>query len=80
VALDHFAESVFIAPGRCWRLVTDFAGRPEHCTEPVVAIGRHRLSGRDARVVRVWSCEGHREGLENPKPVNSRSELPGSSL
>jgi len=56
--MDHFANSVFAAPGRCWRLVTDFAGRPEHCAEPVVRTGRHRLSGREGRVLHVWSCEG----------------------
>jgi len=67
MTLPYFAESVFAARGRCWRLVTDFAGRPEHCPEPVAWTGRHRLSGRDGRVLRVWSCEGHAEGLEAAK-------------
>jgi hypothetical protein len=67
----HFAESVFAAPGRCWRLVTDFTGRPDHCSEPVVWMGRYRLSGRDARVVRVYSCEGHMEGLESAQQLQS---------
>jgi len=55
----HFADSVF-------------AGRSDHCSEPVAWTGRIRLSGRDGRVLRVWSCEGHREGLEGVRPSSSR--------
>jgi hypothetical protein len=66
--MDHFADAVFAAPGRCWRLVTDFAGRPDHCTEPVIWTGRHRLSGRNGKMLRVWSCEGHVEGAIEPLP------------
>jgi hypothetical protein len=69
VTSDHFAESVFAAPGRCWRLVTDFAGRPEHCTEPVTVTGRTRLAGRNGKVLQVWSCEGHGEGLRDATAV-----------
>jgi len=65
----NYAEAVFSQPGRCWRLVTDFTGRPDHCTEPVVWMGQHPLSGRDGRVLRVWSCERHREGLAGAKKL-----------
>jgi hypothetical protein len=65
----HFADSVFAAQGRCWRLVTDFAGRPTHFDEPVFWTGRTRLSGRNGKVPRVWSCQGHREGLERAEAV-----------
>lgn len=69
--MDHFADSVFAEPGRCWRLVTDFAGRPDHCPEPVVWVGRTRLSGRDGKLLRLWSCQGHAEGLEGAKGANT---------
>jgi hypothetical protein len=72
--VDHFAESVFAAPGRCWRLVSDFAGRPEHCAGPVVWTGRWRLSGRNGRVLAVWSCEGYREGLEGAMAIESDAQ------
>jgi hypothetical protein len=68
-AADHFAECVFSEPGRCWRLVTDSAGRPDHCAEPVVWTGRTQLSGREGRVLTVWSCDRHREGLEMAQVV-----------
>jgi hypothetical protein len=46
------------------------AGRPEHCSEPVVWVGNHRLSGGEQ--IRVWSCEGHREGVEKAERVDHR--------
>jgi hypothetical protein len=67
--VDHFVDAVFATQDQCWRLVTDFAGRPEHCDELVVVEGRIRLSGRNGRLLRVWSCEGHREGLGQPHEV-----------
>ena len=48
-SVDHFADSVFAEPGGCWRLVTDFAARPTHCTEQIVVEGRTRLSGWNGR-------------------------------
>ena len=67
--LDHFAESVFAEPGCCWRMETDFAGRPEHCAEPIVWEGRTRLRGPNGKMLRVWSCDGHRQGLESAQPL-----------
>jgi hypothetical protein len=70
--MDHYADAVFSKPGRCWRLVYEQgdAGRPEHCPEPVVVTGRHRMAS--GKRISVWSCEGHREGLEDPESVGHR--------
>ena len=61
---DHYADAVFSEPGRCWRMVYDGegSGRPMHCSEAVVVAGRRTLRG--GRRIPVWSCEGHREGVE----------------
>ena len=63
---DHYAEVVFSEPGRCWRMVYDGegSGRRTHCSEPVVWVGNNRLAG--GRRIRVWSCEGHVEGVIEP--------------
>jgi hypothetical protein len=37
-------------------------GHPLHCPEPVRWCGRFRTDER--KVFAVWSCDGHREGLE----------------
>jgi hypothetical protein len=50
-------------------MTADFAGRPTHCTERVVVEGRTRLAGRNGRVLTVWSCDGHREGLVRAKQL-----------
>jgi hypothetical protein len=69
--LDHYADAVFSEPGRCWRgWITQYGaqpGRPDHCEEPVVWVGFHHLSGpkgKKGKRIRVWSCEGRREGVE----------------
>ena len=61
---DHYADAVFSEPGRCWRTVHDGkgSGRPTFCEEPVAWVGTTRLKG--GRRIPVWSCEGHREGVE----------------
>jgi hypothetical protein len=43
-------------------------GVPTNCSEPVVWVGNHRLSG--GKQIRVWSCEGHREGVEEAERVD----------
>jgi hypothetical protein len=62
--MDHYADAVFSEPGRCWRMVADAtgSGRLRHCHEPVEWTGYSRLEG--GRRIPVWSCEGHREGIE----------------
>lgn len=63
---DHYVDAVFSEPGRCWRMIqTAGVGAPDHCSESVAWVGNHRLSG--GKQIRVWSCEGHREGLEEPE-------------
>jgi len=69
--VDHYADAVFSEPGRCWRMVQQAGvGAPDHCSDPVVWVGNHRLSG--GKRIRVWSCEGHREGVEQPERVDHR--------
>jgi hypothetical protein len=62
---DHYADAVFSEQGRCWRMVHDRegSGRPTFCEEPV---GNTRLVG--GKQIRVWSCEGHLEGVIEPYP------------
>jgi hypothetical protein len=35
--MDHYAEALYVEPGRCWRMVyeSDGSGRPTTCPEPV---------------------------------------------
>jgi hypothetical protein len=63
--IDHYADAVFSEPGRCWRMIHDGegSGRPTFCEEPVVWVGNTRLVG--GKQIRVWSCEGHVEGVEH---------------
>jgi len=39
-------------------------------SEPVVWVGSNTLEGGGR--VRVWSCEGHREGVEKPERMAHR--------
>jgi hypothetical protein len=70
--LDHHADAVFSEPGRCWRMVhrSDAEGQATHCPEPVVWVGDHRLKG--GKRIRVWSCDGHVEGVEKRERVAHR--------
>lgn len=69
--MDHYAEAIFSEPGRWWRMVQEAGvGAPAHCSEPVVWVGYHRLSG--GKRIHVWSCEGHREGVEQAERVDHR--------
>jgi hypothetical protein len=45
----------------------DGTGRPDHCSEPVAWKGTHRLKG--GKRIPVWSCDGHRSGVDNPQKV-----------
>ena len=69
--LPHYANAVRAEPGRCWRMVSRPAGyrvdTPTDCLEPVRWIGRRQV-GR--KRMRLWSCEGHAEGLEDLRPVS----------
>jgi hypothetical protein len=69
---DYYAEAVFSEPGQCWRFVyrSPDDGRPMHCDQPVVWVGSHRH--RDGKQIRVWSCQGHVEGVEKRERVAHR--------
>jgi hypothetical protein len=41
-------------------------GVPTFCLEPVTVVGSTRLAG--GKRIRVWACEGHREGVSEPLP------------
>ena len=71
---DHYADAVFSEPGRCWRMVHDGegSGRPTFCEEPVTVVGTTRLAGPKAKRIRVWSCDGHRAGVEQPERLDHR--------
>lgn len=71
--VNHYADAVFSEPGRCWRMIDDGegSGRP-FCTEPVIWKGRTKLSGEHGKWIPVWSCDGHREGVEQPERVDHR--------
>jgi len=64
--LPHYANAVRAEPGRCWRMVSRPAGYRvdtlTDCLEPPVWIGRAMVSKKR---MRLWSCEGHAEGLED---------------
>lgn len=70
---EYLPAGAFSEPGRCWRMVYANAvtlGAPEHCQEQVVWVGNHRLT--DGKRIRVWSCDGHVEGLEKRERVAHR--------
>jgi len=72
--VEHYAEAVRGEPGQCFRMVSQppgyQAGSPTDCLEPVVWIGR-RMVGK--KRMRLWSCEGHVDGLEDLRPVGKRN-------
>jgi hypothetical protein len=75
--MDHYAYVVFSEPGRCWRFIhnPDGTGRPTLCPKPVVWTGTDTLKG--GRRIPVWSCEGHREGVEEAEAKPYRSHPQG---
>lgn len=38
--------------------------------------GRTRLAGRNGKVLEVWSCDGHAEGLESAPPFQHEGGHP----
>jgi hypothetical protein len=70
--MDHYAECVFSKPGQCWRMISnpDGTGRPNQCPEHVVWAGNHSLAG--GKRIRVWTCDGHLEGVDRPERVVHR--------
>lgn len=70
-SMDHYANAVRAEPGICWRMVSRGpgfrTGSPTDCPEPVRWMGRAMVGKRR---MRLWSCDGHVEGLEQLRPVN----------
>ena len=64
--MEHYANAVRAEPNRCWRMVSrppgPQVGSPTDCEEAVQWVGR-ALVGKTQ--MRLWSCEGHVEGLED---------------
>jgi hypothetical protein len=46
------------------------SGRPTLCSEPVTVAGNTLLAG--GKRIPVWSCGGHREGVEEAERVDHR--------
>jgi hypothetical protein len=69
-AMKHYANAVRAEPGQCWRMVSRPAGyrvdTPSDCLQPVKWIGRRQVGKKR---MRLWSCEGHVEGLEDLRPI-----------
>jgi hypothetical protein len=42
VTAPHYAEAFFVQLGRCFRMLSDVAGRPEHCPMPPTWRGAFR--------------------------------------
>ena len=74
--MDHYANAVRAEPGICWRMVSRGLGyrmgSPTDCPEPVRWMGRAVVGKKR---MRLWSCEGHSEGLEDLRPVQ-RGDAP----
>jgi hypothetical protein len=68
--VDHYANAARAEPGRCFRMVSRDdryrKGSPTECPEPVRWIGRRQVGKKR---MRLWSCEGHAEGLEELRPI-----------
>jgi hypothetical protein len=68
----HFGVIMVSDPGRCWRLIQrpdGPPGQPAACPATVRWIGwaRHR---DDDPWFRVWSCDGHVDGVHDPRSVD----------
>ena len=74
--VDHYANAVRAEPGQCWRMMScppgHQAGSPTDCREPVRWVGRRQVGKKR---MRLWSCEGHAEGLEDAKPIDLSDAL-----
>jgi hypothetical protein len=78
--MDHYANAVRAEPGQCFRMVSRDdgyrKGSPTECREPVRWIGRRQVGKKR---MRLWSCEGHAEGLEELHPL-PQATSPGRDL
>lgn len=69
---EHYANAIRAVPGQCWRMVSRGpgyrAGSPTDCPEPVRWVGSTMVGPKR---LRLWTCEGHAEGLEGLRPVST---------
>ena len=69
-SMDHYANAIRAEPGICWRMVSRGPGyrmgSPTDCPEPVRWVGNAMVGKRR---MRLWSCEGHVEGLDGPRSI-----------
>ena len=77
--MDRYANAVRAEPGICWRMVSRGPGyrmgSPTDCQEPVRWVGRAMVGKRR---MRLCSCEGHVEGLEDVRRVEPSGQTTGS--
>lgn len=66
---SELAPGFYVAEGRCWRMVHDFAGRASHCREPTGWRGRY-VNPKGMRWT-VWACDRHLEELADVVAVGS---------
>ncbi len=57
----------FVAPGRCFRMIYSPQLQSTHCYEPTA--WRGRWTDAKGRVHRVWTCDGHTDGLMGVRRV-----------
>jgi hypothetical protein len=69
--MEHYANAVWAEPWLCWRMVSRGPGfrmgSPTDRPEPVRWMGRAMVGKRR---MRLWSCDGHVDGLGELRPVN----------
>jgi hypothetical protein len=68
----YCANAVRAEPGICWRMVSREGwrkGSPMDCPEPVKWMGRAMVGKKR---MRLWSCDGHLEGLEDLRSLTHR--------
>ena len=67
---DYYANAVRAEPWICWRMVSRppgyRVGSPMDCPELVRWMGRTMVGKKR---LRLWSCDGHADGLEDLHPV-----------
>ena len=71
--MDYYANAVRAEPSICWRMVSRppgyRMGSPMVCPESVRWIGRAMVGKKR---MRLWSCDGHAEGLEDLRSLTHR--------
>jgi hypothetical protein len=73
----YYANADRAEPGRCFRMVSIATGyrigSPTDCPEPVRWVGNRQVGKKR---MRLWSCQGHVEGLESVRPISKEYGTP----